>query len=66
MAYSTAASFRYSHYFVSFLSQFGTIIAGIGHKIKDSHYSWYELLCSGKFCMVQIFVVLWIDQLPQK
>ena len=37
-AYSAAASFRYSHYFVSFLSQFGTLIAGIG---CTSNYCWY-------------------------
>ena len=43
-AYSAAASFRYSHYFVSFLSQFGTLATGIGyvtHPHKDGgRYSW--------------------------
>ena len=31
-AYSAAASFRYSHYFVSFLSECSTLAAGIGYQ----------------------------------
>lgn len=34
-AYAAAASFRYSHYFVSLLSQFGALIPGIGRTATD-------------------------------
>ncbi|XP_019852943.1 PREDICTED: protein-serine O-palmitoleoyltransferase porcupine-like isoform X2 [Amphimedon queenslandica] len=35
-AYSAAASFRYSHYFISFLSEATAILSGIGYKIEPA------------------------------
>ena len=42
-SYSAAASFRYSHYFVSLLSQSTTMLSGIG---KSSTDDWYVHLLS--------------------
>ena len=40
-AYSAAASFRYSHYFISFLSETTAILSGIGYEIvPDGTISW--------------------------
>jgi porcupine-like protein len=40
-AYSAAASFRFSHYFVSFLSQSSTIASGMGYTLnQDTSVSW--------------------------
>jgi porcupine-like protein len=41
VAYTAAASFRFSHYFISFLSQSSTIASGIGYdRNPDSRVSW--------------------------
>ena len=40
-AYTAAASFRYSHYFISFISQSSTIASGIGyHTTQNPSVSW--------------------------
>lgn len=42
-AYSTAASFRYSHFFICLLSQCSILTAGLGFKLdSDGSVSWYE------------------------
>jgi porcupine-like protein len=38
-AYTAAASFRYSHYFISFLSQSSTIASGIGYDSNQDSWS---------------------------
>ena len=45
-AYSAAASFRYSHYFVSFLSECSTLAAGIGYQpLPDGSLAWWGQDC---------------------
>jgi porcupine-like protein len=40
-AYSSASSFRFSHFFVSLLSECSTIMSGLGYSVKsDGHVSW--------------------------
>ena len=42
-AYSTAASFRYSHFFVCLLSQCSLLVAGLGFSPQpDGSVSWYQ------------------------
>eukprot|EP00731_Ephydatia_muelleri_P024150 Em0016g421a len=51
-AFSAAMSFRYSHYFVCYISQFSVLAGGLGHIIeKDGTISW------GSFTVIHLFAV---------
>lgn len=52
-AYSAATSFRYSHYFVSLLSECSTLAAGIGYQPQsDGSLTWYSL-CTNCSAIIQ-------------
>lgn len=51
-AYSAAASFRFSHYFVSVLSQFGALSSGIGRTGTDNWYDCRDNIMRADLCLI--------------